>query len=235
MVDEEPTPITPPLKGEITFEAKKTRREPREYSQVLKELKPSNRVMSAFMVQPEGVRIEIQEQEEKILLLVREHFITNWKWILLVIFLLLVPGFFSSVSFWSLFPVRFQAMTLVLWYMMTLTVAIEGFLGWYLDILAVTDERLIDIDFKGLIYKNITTAKIDDIQDVTFSINGPLGSIFDYGNVLVQTAGAVVTMQPQRTLPTIEIWNTPKPAIVSKLINEVMLEEEQEKLEGRAH
>jgi len=235
MVDEDPIKPNQPIKGDITFEARKTRREPAEYSQVLHQCKPNNGIMSSFMIQPEGVRIEIQEEEEKILLLVREHFITNWKWILLVIFLLLVPGFFSSISLWSLFPTQFQAMTLVLWYMMTLTVAIEGFLGWYLDILAVTDERLIDIDFKGLIYKNITTAKIDDIQDVTFSVNGPLGSIFDYGNVLVQTAGAVVMMAPQQTLPTIEIWNTPKPALVSKLINEVMLEEEQEKLEGRAH
>lgn len=223
-----------PVSGEIEVGGrKKATRGPQDYSSVMREFPHSNGVMSSFMVRPKGVEVEVQGDEEKILLIVREHFITNWKWILLVIFLLWLPLMFTTQPYWSLLPGNFQFMTMVFWYFMVVTIALQGFLSWYFDLMVVTDERMIDIDFYGLIYKNITTAKIDDIQDVTFSVNGPLASLLNYGNVLVQTAGAVVSMKPQETIPTIEIWNTPHPSKVAKLINELMLEEEQEAIEGR--
>jgi hypothetical protein len=50
---------------------------------------------------------------------------------------------------------------------------------------------------------------------------------------MVQTAGAVINPKSTETVPSIEIINTPHPALVAKLINEMMLEEEQEKIEGR--
>jgi hypothetical protein len=50
---------------------------------------------------------------------------------------------------------------------------------------------------------------------------------------LIQTASAGISLDPQDTAPFMEIINTPRPAKVAKLINELMLEEEQEKIEGR--
>ena len=84
-----------------------------------------------------------------------------------------------------------------------------------------------------LIYKNITATKIDRIEDVTYSVSGVLASFLNYGNVLIQTAGAGIEMKPQQTAPFMEIFNTPHPAKVTKLINELIMEEEQEKIEGR--
>ena len=40
-------------------------------------------------------------------------------------------------------------------------------------------------------------------------------------------------MDPQGTSTHMEIWDTPKPARIAKLISELIVEEEQEKLEGR--
>jgi membrane protein YdbS with pleckstrin-like domain len=104
-----------------------------------------------------------------------------------------------------------------MWYLLMAAVVFEGFLSWYFDVFVVTDKRVIDIDFNNLIYKNISSAEISRIQDVTYNVGGPLASFLDFGEVLVQTAGE---------LQMIEIPNTPHPAKVAKLIDEMVLQDD---------
>jgi hypothetical protein len=122
----------------------------------------------------------------------------------------------------------------ILWFLFIFGLFLEKVVSWYFNVIVITDERIIDIDFLHLVYKNVTVTKIDNIEDVTYSVTGVIQSLLNFGNVLIQTAGAVVTMQPQQTIASIEIWGTPNPAKVVGVINDLMLQEEQEKLEGRA-
>jgi hypothetical protein len=209
------------------------KKNPQEYSQVLRENRPNHNPLSSFMVMPKGITVEVQDQNEEILLVTRRHVITNLKWIFIALFMIFAPYLYFTLPFINYLPGNFQFMTLVLWYLLVTAVVLEGFFNWYFDVFIVTDERIIDVDFKNLIYKNITITKIDKIEDVTYSVSGAIPSILNFGNVLIQTAGAGVEMAPQETKPFMEIFNTPHPAKVSKLINELILEEEQEKIEGR--
>jgi hypothetical protein len=161
--------------------------------------------------------------------------ITNLKWVVIVVAMVVASMFLSILPFFPLMRPEFQLMTLILWYLLTTAIALEGFFSWYFDLFVITDERIIDIDFKNLIYKNITATKIENIEDVTYSVSGAIPSMLNYGNVVIQTAGAVVTVHPQETQASIEMVNTPKPAMVARLINELILEEEQERIEGRTH
>jgi hypothetical protein len=204
----------------------------REYSEVMRHERPSRNPLAAYMPFPK-VRVEIQDPDEQLIILVRRHIITNWKWIAVVMVMIFAPLLLASFPGLTVLPPRFQLMTLVFWWLLIAAVALEGFLNWYFDVFIITDERIIDIDFKNLIYKNITTTKLENIEDVTYSVSGAVPSLLDYGNVLIQTAGAGVVMQPSDTRPAIEIWNTPHPSRVSKLINELLAQEEQEKIEGR--
>lgn len=213
--------------------AKRKRREPADYSQVVKEFKQTNNPFTAFSIMPKGLSVEIQDKNEKILLLVRRHIVTNLKWVTVTVLLVFSPLLFSIAPFYSQIPVNFQFMGIVLWYLLTLALSLEGFLNWYFDMFIVTDERIIDIDFKNLIYRNVTSTKIDRIEDVTYTVSGAIPSFMDFGNVMIQTAGAGMGMDPQETSPHMEIYDTPHPAKVAKLINELILEEEQEKIEGR--
>ena len=138
--------------------------------------------------------------------------------------MVMAPIFFGKLPLYEYLLTRFQVMTVVLWYLLTTAVLLEGFFDWYFDVFIVTDERIIDIDFYNLIYKNISSTKIENIEDVTYNISGPLPSLLNFGMVLIQTAGEK---------PLFEIYDTPQPAKVTKLINEMILEEEREKLEGR--
>jgi hypothetical protein len=211
---------TESLSGEIRPQAPQAKREG-----VLGQFKRHNKIMSAFLVRPQNVRVEIQEDDEEILLLTREHVITNLPWVTSAIFLALLPLAYTAMPLWGFLPGRFQAVGLLMWYLLVLTVIVEGFLSWYFDVFVVTNKRIIDIDFKNLIYKNISSATIEHIQDVTYNVGGPIASLLDYGLVMVQTASEI---------PMLEIPNTPHPAKVAQLVDELMMKVDQEN-KGRGH
>jgi len=111
-----------------------------------------------------------------------------------------------------------------MWYMIIVAYVFENFLSWFFDINIITDERIIDIDFHNLIYKEVSDTKIDRVQDVTYRQGGVLRAIFDYGDVLIQTAAEV---------PSFEFLAVPHPHRVVKILNDLKIEEEQEAIEGR--
>lgn len=83
---------------------------------------------------------------------------------------------------------------------------------WYNDIYVLTTERLFDIDQHGLFTRSLNEIPLENIQEVTHHIDGPLQSIFDFGNVIIHTAG------PKSHNVTIE--NIPHPRKVQQEISE---------------
>ena len=185
---------------------------------------PKNHHLSAFVVRPKNIRFETQERKEKIILLLRRHWITNLAWIFLTMILTISPFFFSRVPGIALLLTRYAVIILIPWYLFVFAFILESFLTWYFNVNIVTDERIVDINFYSLLYKEISHCKIDKIQDVSFNMGGIMGTFFNYGNVLIQTASEV---------PVFQFEAVPQPALVVRKLNDLILEEEQEKLEGR--
>jgi uncharacterized membrane protein YdbT with pleckstrin-like domain len=138
--------------------------------------------------------------------------------------MLLAPTFLSTFPLLSFLPARFQFVTIVIWYLFTLAYFLESFLSWYFNLYLITDERLVDVDFYSLIYKKISETKLDRIQDVSYSQGGIIQALFNYGDVVVQTAGEI---------PEFELLAVPQPALTAKLLNQLLEQEEQEFFEGR--
>lgn len=72
-----------------------------------------------------------------------------------------------------------------------LAVWLYGFLVWidyYFDIWIITDERIINIEQKGLFMRQVSEADYTKIQDVTAQIEGFLPTVINYGDVYIQTA-----------------------------------------------
>lgn len=181
--------------------------------------------LASFCYLPDDVKFETQEHKEKIILLVRRHPITNIPWFLVAIILSLAPltlSFFPIIDF---LPSNFRFVIILMWYLIVTAFVFENFLSWFFDINLITDERIIDVDFYNLIYKQVSDTKIDKIQDVTYNQGGAIRAIFNFGDVLIQTASEV---------PNFEFLAIPNPDRVVQIINDLIIEEEQEKLEGRA-
>jgi hypothetical protein len=197
---------------------------PREYAELMRTMARTTNPLSAFVVRPKKLKFETQDPQETILLVLRRHPITNLSWILLTILGLLAPAVTLVVPLIDFLPVKFQVMTVVVWYLLVVGYVIEQFLSWYFNVYVITDERIIDFDFYALIYKRVSETKIDRIEDVTFEMTGVWRSLFNYGTIFIQTAGESREF---------DFEDTPRPQTVVKFLNELQLEEEREALEGR--
>lgn len=66
-----------------------------------------------------------------------------------------------------------------------------GFLVWidyYFDIWIVTNERIVNIEQKGLFNRRISELRFSRVQDVTASVDGLIPTMLNFGDVSVQTA-----------------------------------------------
>jgi len=181
--------------------------------------------LSTFATFPDGVAFETQQLEEPIVLLLRRHWITNLPWICLTILMIVAPLLLRFTQMLIFFPANFQIIFVVLWYLLTLSFVFEKFLGWFFNVYIITDERVVDVDFYSLTYKQISDAGLNKIQDITYRTRGVVGSIINYGHILIQTAG---------NQPNIQFEDVPRPAEVVRILNELITQEEQDMLDGRA-
>lgn len=197
-----------------------------EYSEVMRHEHPTSNPLAAYVPKPNNAHFESQAESETIVLLLRRHPVTNIPWIVMALILAVVPIAIQFVPFFIFIPPNFYPIIILGWYMIVFAYTLEKFLTWFFNVMIITDERIVDIDFENLIYKRISSAKIDNIEDVTGVTGGFLRSMLNFGTVIVQTAGVEQEF---------EFLDVPHPDRVIKLLNELILEEEREALEGRAN
>jgi hypothetical protein len=186
---------------------------------------PKGNSLSSLLVLPGSkVRFENQEPEEEILLILRSHWITNLSWVLLAIILFFIPVSLLYVPLLESFPVRFQLMFVIFWYLVLLIFVFEKFLTWFFNITIITDERIIDVDFINLTTKKVSDAELDKIQDVSFTRQGVLQTIFNFGDILVQTAAEHAQFVFEKI---------PESSEVANILQRLRTEEKVEALEGR--
>jgi len=87
-----------------------------------------------------------------------------------------------------IYPLAVMALSVYLLFVIVLFYSF--FIDFYLDEMIITNDRLIDIEQNGLLARTIAETDLYLIQDVTSEIKGLFASIFKYGRVVIQTAGA---------------------------------------------
>ncbi len=148
----------------------------------------------SYFDKPVGFTFAEQEDDEVIELLLRRHWITNVPWILISILLFFTPFIVISIdqslalNIIEQVPTKVVLGGLILWYVFTLAYILEQFLGWYFNIYIVTNQHLIDVDFHSLLSKEILEAGIENVESALSRIKGIFASLFNYGDVIVQTA-----------------------------------------------
>lgn len=75
-----------------------------------------------------------------------------------------------------------------------LFVWIAGYIVWtdyYLDVLILTNKKIVDIEQQGLFARVVSSLPLGKIEDVTVSTQGILATFFHFGDIKIQTAGAM--------------------------------------------
>lgn len=167
---------------------------------------------------PKNVVFQNQEADEDVVLVVRRDFITNVPWILGLglaaflppILLVLVPIFFTlTVSASLIF------LTIVFYYLILFTFAVLFFSIWYFNVGIVTNKRIVDLDVANILVRHLSEARLNSVVDVSYSQVGGIRSIFDYGNVDIQT---------EALHQNIEFDRAPNPNFIRKVIGELLVE-----------
>lgn len=174
---------------------------------------------------PSRLPFTLQEGEQ-ILRVCRRHWLYLWPRLVLMALVAIVPplavalllsaaGAYEGVAariFWVV-----AAIYLVYW-------AVRLFLTWYRynhDIWVITNQRVIDSLKTTPLSLRLSTADLVNVQDITVERSGLLKTLFDYGDIVCQTAAEQ---------PDFRLAGIPDPRAVQALIDR---ERDRERLRYR--
>lgn len=168
-----------------------------------------------------------QNVDEKIYIAVREHpIILTLKllgWFMFVVLLLLFKSYAPEITPW-LFEGQSGVIISLVQQLYGLFLALSLFIIfvlYYLNLHIVTEIRIVDVDQEGLFRHTISTLNINQIEDVTSDTKGILGTLFDFGTVYIQTAGA---------RERFEMDNVPHPGQLNKIIIDLFEKQQGHKI-----
>jgi hypothetical protein len=178
-------------------------------------------LLSALVNNPPRMRFDGEDPDEKIILFLRRHPIVSFGQWLSAVFMFFIPFIVSvlmrvdgmGILGLSTIPLRFRIFFWFFWLLISAGYLFELFLMWYFNVNLVTNKRIVDMDFTGLLHSNITEAPLRNVEDITRQIGGAFQVLFNYGNVIIQTAGE------QRE---IEFEYVPDPAYVQDVVSDLV-------------
>jgi hypothetical protein len=74
------------------------------------------------------------------------------------------------------------------WLLLLLFVFFVLLTTYYLDIIVITNERIIDIEQISLFSRDIAVTSLHNVEDVKVEVLGIFATFFDFGNLSIQTA-----------------------------------------------
>lgn len=137
-----------------------------------------------------------KKNDEKIVFFLRRHWFIVVEIILFYVFLACIPIFFylmlsSEAEIWlnnelaKIFLVLLGFTYYLFWWMMFY----YAWLDYFLDVWIVTNYRVINIEQRGMFFREIAENKLFRIQDVMSEQKGILPTLLNYGKINIQTAG----------------------------------------------
>jgi hypothetical protein len=168
-----------------------------------------------FCAFPTGISFNGQDEGEDIILVFRQHPAV------------LIPKFLitAALFFVSLFSAPTLALmgvdagpgltigTSLVFFLLGVTFAADTYLKWFFCVNIITSDRIVDVDFSSILFHRFSEAQLENIEDVSHSPVGVFSSIFDYGDVYVQTAGE---------RPEFEFKGVPRPRDIQDTLFDLM-------------
>ncbi len=138
-----------------------------------------------------------QEKEEKVLKIIKKHKIFLFLYVLyatillffIPIFLILYEEFFFTES--SFLYLINPDLPIILFGIYILTISFMIFNFWIdfaLDVRIITNFRIISTEQKSLFSRKMSQVYLDNIEDVSGTQDGFFAHIFNFGDILIQTA-----------------------------------------------
>lgn len=143
-------------------------------------------------------RILLQlDLDEKVIFFLRRHWFIFFKKILNYFLLCSLPFLAYFVLkiyfFWILADKIIYPLLILIASLYLLFIWISLFHSWidyYFDLWVVTNKQIIDIEQAGLFNRRLSKQPLTRVQDIMVESKGFFPTIFKFGNIYIQTAGA---------------------------------------------
>lgn len=151
----------------------------------------------------------ILENDEEIVRVVRAHWLTVAPSFLGIIFIFLVAFFFL----WPLLQLGPAGLIIFIAVASaTLWLGAREYRRWQRSVLILTTARFIWTEQRGFFNKKATEAFLQNVQDVSYRVNGLWATLMHFGSLTIQVAGAAAPL---------ELSNLPQPDDLQHLILEL--------------
>lgn len=157
-----------------------------------------------------------QYEGEEVLIFVRRHWMAFVGWIFLALIMLSIPAIVivamltsNGIAFFYGSHLIYTALVVCVSLLVTNAVFLTAWIEHYLDVAIITQERLIHITQIGLFNRHVAELSLSKVQDVSARTNGYIQTLFQYGQVVVESAGEA----PNFVMPY-----APKPQIIANTI-----------------
>ncbi|MEI6039779.1 MAG: PH domain-containing protein [Candidatus Berkelbacteria bacterium] len=134
-------------------------------------------------------------EKDHVIVITRRHIASMIKPIFMSLVMFLMPIFIISVLK-SLNPEIFSTLwanilTIFgsIYYLVFLSFFFTTWISYYYNVFVITDNEVIDIDQSGLFDRRITEISLLRIQDVSARVKGLLPTLFNYGDLIAESAG----------------------------------------------
>ncbi len=176
------------------------------------------KLFPAYFDHPENMRFAEQEEDEVIELFLRQHFIVNIGWVISALIALILPplvlqlDLIFRIDLIANLPIKLVLESIMIWYLLLSVFVLEKFLYWYFNIFIVTNIHIINVSFSSILSRQITEIELGDIESVSSTVSGLLGSLFNYGDLIIETAAKD---------KSIDFRKIPKPDLVADRVQDL--------------
>jgi len=135
------------------------------------------------------------EPGEVVRLIIRKHWLLLAAPLLLLVIVLIAPftmiPAYLGATFIDSLPVSDTVIVIfsIVWVMVIWCMIMQLWTDHHLDMWIVTNQRVIDVEQEGFFSRRVSTFRIHRIQDITIDISGFWNTLFNFGDIVVDTAG----------------------------------------------
>ncbi|TSC93031.1 MAG: Uncharacterized protein CEN91_310 [Candidatus Berkelbacteria bacterium Licking1014_85] len=169
------------------------------------------------MPTPKNNNLEKIQFNGDLIVKLRKHIISFLPIIVLFAILFIIPFIVLEIlrllqfSVFEYPIINILAIGASVYYMIYILIFLTEFISYYYDILLITNKSLLNINQSGFFSREIMQFHLSEIEDVNCEITGIFQTTFNYGNLIIQTAGT-----KEQTV----ITNIPNPeSIASKILS----------------
>lgn len=139
-------------------------------------------------------KIKLKENERIISVIRRSGLTFFWSW--LFSFILITTPFFFM--FWLFNNGWWGQVVFGVVLFLGLLLLFKTLFVWQKNILIITTHRVVDFDRQGFFHEEVSNVAYDQLEDVMGKISGFWGTIFRYGNIVIQSGSGKVQVVVDR-------------------------------------